>query len=1721
LAGTFLALWLCGSSAARAQDKEIRLRNEHIRTTPPRRDRVEAARQAERRPDSGLVLIQFVGRFNAAWREELRPYGVELLRYVPDDAFVARLTGGVMEDIQALPFVQWAGKYRPEHKLHAALRGLVAVPNPLDGPRISILMAPGATPAELAAAKTGLASVEQQSNYRFGTVYRGRLAPGQLTKLAESPAVLWIEAAPEIKLNDETSSKIVGGAGVNHATLNQELGFDGRGRPVEPPLPPIRVAVADTGLSTGMAGGEHPDLAGRVAGYFHYGGLGNAADEHLHGTHVAGIIAGNGFLGTADETGAHYGLGLAPMATIVAQRIFDRGGKFAPPPSFEVLTHDAVRAGADIGNNSWGADTQGRYDVTAAEFDALVRDADLDAAGDQPYVLVFSGGNAGPAPQTMASPAVAKNVIAVGASQSSRSNYLSHMGGVETVAGFSSRGPSEDGRIKPDLVAPGTWIASLRSVVGNNSNSWLAIDNDYHYMGGSSQAGAHVSGAAAAFIQYYRERYASNPPFPSPAMVKAALIHASVDMDDAHGTDPVPNSAEGWGRLDLTQIIGSQRAPEFEDQTTPLAGGQVAERRIIVASGNTPLRVTMTYTDVPGFPAAIPALVNDLDLEVTGPDGRVYRGNQFADGASVADAPSADRLNNVECIYLPSSLPGEYVIRIIAFNVVADAIQNTPAVDQDFALAIGGDIATSETGAVLLDRGSYTAPGTIRIRLFDLDLKGLNSATVSVHSATEPEGLELSLAPENNGGMFTGMVATALGPALPDASLQIAHDDYIRVEFHPEGPGGEQIFATAIADLVPPAITSISATNQFGRMVVSWTTDEPAASFVRFGTNSILNRAVSNVVLSTTHQLALPDLVNGLAYSFSVISTDAAGNAITNGPAGPAFSFVAQSPATVLLVDDYIPPDPDETCIPVSTYTGPLNQLGISYEIWSRNSHGRLPDYQDLQPYPIVMWRVNDSLFRDTNSIPPAQQIALEQYLANGGAFFMASMEILSRLLDEGSTDFVTNVLHVRRFQRNATRFEPCSSCDEDAQVPAALGAANDVIGSGLQLTNLDYSDYFDPFFLFDSDFADTFGAATNATPFLVESISREACGVRFPRTGEDSPGRMVFVSFPLDVIPEIGPSPNNRAAFLRRALQFLSPGLNGVGSIAFSRSSHKLPDLIAFELADSDLSGLDAATIQVSSSTAPTPFDVTLAATTQPGVFRGFLPLVSATNPPAPGHLQAADGDTLFANYFDESAQSIVQATAEVDATPSGISDLRVVAHFQSATISWNTSEATDALVQYGESAFLGRTAYLAEFKDNHQVQITGLFPGRTYLFKLVSRDAAGNTAVSDNDGKFFSFQTRAPLSPPFIDPLNGTNQVNWSVYNGDGTQTQWQLGQVNNAHVTRGNAWASNPLGGEARSIDTVLISPAIQLAGGNVAALEFSHAYKFEWLLGSDLINHGQLFIVTNSVSAPVLLAEYSGASATGETWPREHIDLTPYLGQVILLAWRHRLESIQMDRRPGWALDDFSITVSNVPPVTIGLTNNLAQATMTLSGPTTRTGRGYATNFVGLPPGRYVATWADVPYYRTPPRQTNTLASGASFLFEAEYTFPDVNANGMSDLWEMAFFRELSPTRTCLTDTDGDGFHDCAEFAAGTNPTNANSLLRLSLPAVIELPSGNKLRFEWPSIPGLIYQLQALRRADFQTWDPQSSWLRATNDTLFRTISVPDPFEPYLFRLEVRP
>ena len=1731
---------LFASFAAAGQTKTMRLRNGFITTPPASKITAQSQAAAIQSPVSGLYLIQFEDPLQPAERVQLQALGVKLLKYVPDDAFIARLDNVSPVTVRALGFVRWVGDYQPDYKIESRLsvaaRGAL-LKSQAQIADVSVLISPSATAVEIAGVKSLLSSVQHESDLRLGTVLRGGLNLANLPALAQSSSVLWIEPAPKRELVDEAASKIVGGddGNVGTPTVTEQMGFDGSG---------VTLCVADTGLDTGNTNTMHPDLRGRVTGFQLYGGLTDGSDGYGHGTHVAGIVAGNAATGETDpDTGAFYGLGVASGADLFIERIFDAdANEVSPFPSDETLTENAVRVGAQIGVNSWGNDVQGVYDIDAAEFDELVRDADPSTPGDQPYILEFSAGNAGPDSETMDSPASAKNVIATGASENApgtlAETYGLYADGPDTMADFSSRGPCQDGRIKPDLVAPGTWIASAASAAAPDEAAiaWSAIDDYYVYMGGTSMSGPHAAGAAAVFVQYYKSLHTNA--VPSPALVKAALINSADELDEANGgPGPVPNNDEGWGRINLANIIVTNlntapRYYQYLDQTVLLTNSQVYVQHIFVQGSDQPLKITLAYTDVPGFPGALPALVNDLDLEVVAPDGTLYRGNQFGAGESVPNAPSSDKLNNVEGVFLSQPAPGDYLVRVRASKVVEDAISNTPAIDQDFALVASGNLARPGVGLILLDRPTYTAPGLMQIEVLDAARAASNTVSVLVTNLTAHTGTTNLLHATGNYGAFTGAVATVTGVA-GAGQIQIANGDALEADYF-DSTGTKRV-ATAVADLVPPAISVVASTTDLGVLTITWQTTEPATSIVHFGTNSSnLNLGVTNLALVTSHVAKLTKLIPGKTYYFLIVSGDAAGNVVTDNNSGTYYTFVGVAAPTVLLVDAYDTAAEEavgSTVIPDSAYTNVLASAGVSYGFWKVNARG-YPQLADLTPFPVVIWRITDDEVNygvdedglpdptaTNNTLNAQQQFMIQTYLNGGGSFFMASMGILSQL---GGAPFARNVLQVAGFIQNPDPPAPDPTGDEDFGVPAILGAPASVAG-GMYVT-LDYSSYpsFDDGFgdVYGPDFSDTFTPSSDSTAVTFESVSGKPCGMSYPNIGVDSPGRVVFMSFPFDAVPTNGPSPNNAVTLLRNIINFLAPGVNGAGVVFLDNTVYTTNDVVTVEVGDSDLAGTGQTQVSFVASSRTNRTIVALFETTHPGLFKGYITLVGGNA--ATNQLLVRNGDTITATYFDSSNNSNVTATASIDTVPPVISKVAATTDYANAKVTWLTSKLADSSVQYGVSPLPDHASYVSALVTNHAVTVSGLSANRIYYYQVVSRDQAGNITVDDNHGNLYTFQTLKAPTPPWFDNLE-SGAPGWTVVPDPvyGSDINWTLGTPNNSLVNTAysgtNAWGSDLNDSQDFFLaSSYLYSPVIDLSGLTSATLHFWHACDF-----SEIYEDGIVYVSTNNSTPPGNLPmawDYSGTVTEG--WePADPVDLTPWVGQTVQIVFYY--EGVEFGNTVnGWTLDDISITGIAVGGM-VNITKNLGQGTWSLSSLSSiglvpvQSDVTPSVTISNLAAGQYVVQFGDVPFYQTPDDQTNTLAAGGTLNFTGNYTFIDANHNGISDAWENYYFGSAGTNRTQFTDSDGDGMSDYAEFIAGTNPTNAASRF-IFLSAAVQ--TNRLVQLQWAAVPGRLYQLE--NSTDLVNWTPLTGWLQASASLMSYSGTNAVSGSQY-FRVQVRP
>ncbi|MGQ9898625.1 MAG: S8 family serine peptidase, partial [Acidobacteriota bacterium] len=662
-------------------------------------------------------IVQFNGCAQDAWLAQLRQMGIEPLQYIPHQAYLAYVPADAREAVTQLEYVRWMGLYQPAYKLSPSLQGLLTgkATNLADDSTylVATFKRSGVEVAAQRLGKLGkVLTVEMTPTGMVFDVLRVRLSPQAIIQAAQLLEVLAIEPYVTPTPEDERSAHVTAGnytgTGIDNLAApgynpQAQFGSNGSG---------ITVGVVDDGVEIPSIQGFYITAANAVAGPPR-GANGAQSFCGGHGHLCASIIAGAApFPNILDPRSYNYGLGVAPGAQIVSVP-FITGGSFqggdttAVNDTVTTLPPNGVRA--TISNNSWGAGVATDYGTREAQYDALTRDAS-QGAGIDPLLFVFSSGNSGPGAQTLTRPKAAKNIITVGSSVGLRPELPSFQGvpntNIDFISNYSSRGPAGDGRIKPDICAPGQQITGPRTT--SNQVGFASLGDELHIRGsGTSFAAPHASGAAAVFAGWWKN--ANGGQNPAPALIKAALINGAVDMNAEHPgvpgsstTAPIPNQAEGWGRIHLRNTIPTGRPTTYVNESVPLLdNGQTYVFTGQVADGSQPFRVTLAYSDVPGAPGAEPALVNDLDLLVS-VGGQTYRGNVFAAGVSVVGG-SADRRNNVENIFLPPQPAGTPVaVRVIASALNGDGVLgNGDPTDQNFALVISNATAATPTTPLL------------------------------------------------------------------------------------------------------------------------------------------------------------------------------------------------------------------------------------------------------------------------------------------------------------------------------------------------------------------------------------------------------------------------------------------------------------------------------------------------------------------------------------------------------------------------------------------------------------------------------------------------------------------------------------------------------------------------------------------------------------------------------------------------------------------------------------------------------------------------------------------------------------------------------------------------------------------------------------------------------------------------------------------------------------
>ncbi len=739
-----------------------------------------------------LYIVQFVAPPRDDWLDDLRErFQVEFVEYLPYNAYIAIAAPDAYAELAQeagtrASWIQWVGNYHSAYRISQFLESTIALNSSVDV-AIKLVNTPEGRVASALVREQALKNYGHDKVMQRSRVIRVRVTGSSLPELAKRPEVLWIEPASTSTSLDERISQTVAG------NVFVESGSE---RPVAPPLDGtsgywnwlvangmtgdfgFSIDISDEGFDLGDEADILPHFesvtgSSRVSFWqecFEDQGstvcVGDYQPTNLfpddrgigHGTIVASTAAGYD-LGNQpvdlDELGYRYGLGVAPTIEIGVSKHVSLGLIDVP---YGDMTEFAYTSGARLSNNSWGfLGFAAIYNIDAQMYDGLVRDASAGTAGNQELGIVFAAGNDGDQGAGSLAPpgGTAKNVITVGGSENYRPAIhisVEMCGGEEDADdtrdlwGSSSRGPTTDGRSKPDIVAPASRAIGIASRAicdqpfenrccvmpqggGNEefsscceppspgmnccpSGEFTCTDNappdcsflrdprsthnEFKVLNGTSFAAPAVTGAAALGRRYFVDTLGVAAP--SPAMLKAFLIATSTYLTGDGANDSLPSNSQGFGRVDLGRALDGSDVQMVDQSVVFSNSGATYTLTGSVQAGSKPLRIVLAWTDAPGSTVGA-AWNNNLDLEVD-IGGQRYLGNCFAGdtsagytiGGGEVQPCVADPRNNVEAVFLPAGTTGAYTITVRATNVNSDGLPANPGTpdptDQDFALFV-------------------------------------------------------------------------------------------------------------------------------------------------------------------------------------------------------------------------------------------------------------------------------------------------------------------------------------------------------------------------------------------------------------------------------------------------------------------------------------------------------------------------------------------------------------------------------------------------------------------------------------------------------------------------------------------------------------------------------------------------------------------------------------------------------------------------------------------------------------------------------------------------------------------------------------------------------------------------------------------------------------------------------------------------------------------------
>jgi hypothetical protein len=927
-----------------------------------------------------LHLVQLDGPTRAASLESIRAHGLEIVQYVYPYTYIVWGSDPQVRALSSVPSLRATVEFAPAFRVEPHWRTL-------DGDRrdVRVLLYRGADTDAVVRAIRGLGGLpagREALNATFEIAGFG-LPGDRMRDVANIPGVYSVRLRPtdgglRSEMSDQVCVNNVDGSNIafpGYPAWLAGVGLDGAG---------VIMANVDSGVDDG-----HPDVAGRMLPCT--GDTCGGSTTSGHGTHTAGIMAGDGSSGVLDAFGFLRGLGMAPGSNLVEQ-------VYSPwhtqPGGMFKLMNESYLNGASLSSNSWGPSSfpQG-YDDATLEVDIGARDADPNAPGNQPLLYVLSIMNGYGSTSTQGTPDEAKNIFTIGSTKMRNASGAQDPN-IDDLSANSAHGPCLDGRTIPHMVAPGCEVDS-------------SLPGGHGLRCGTSMSSPHVSGAVALFIEYYRGLvdYVEDP---SPALVKAAFLAVARDLaghDDADGNimgHPF-DSKQGWGRMDVEAVVDppANSVRYFDDPVLLDNTGEEWVTSVQAADAGRPMRIMLVWTDAPGhgLGGSTPAWNNDLDLVVEA-GATTYRGNNFgADGYSVPGG-SADFQNNTEGVFLETVSGGGVTIRIVATNINSDGVPGIgDDTDQDFALACyncalepGFTLAVDPTSQEVCapDDTSYSIEVGEILGFSDpvtLSVSGVPagaSASFSTNPVTPPGSsiLEVTDTGSAPAGEYALTIEGVSGTKTRSVGIDLRIDSDVPAQVALSSPADGAI--------------DVPVTPTLAWMMVPYA--------IVYEIEVALDPAFANIVYTATS----PSTNHVIQAPLGILTTHywrvRAFNGCGEGSYSETFSFTTFDFPPVLLVDDD-DNDPDV----LSTYTDALDAYGMAYDLWDTGNSDVEPEFADLAPYKAVIWFTGDE-YGGSAGPGSSGESALATWLDLGRCLLLASQDYH---YDRGLTSFMQVYLGV------------------------------------------------------------------------------------------------------------------------------------------------------------------------------------------------------------------------------------------------------------------------------------------------------------------------------------------------------------------------------------------------------------------------------------------------------------------------------------------------------------------------------------------------------------------------------------------------------------------------------------------------------------------------------------------------------------------------------------